>query len=721
MIPVLSPCISSNISNNRFDNPYYKYFSPSSLISADYTLPRPQHLPIPSERCQLLKLPPDIEPAAVDTLLSSSQPVAEKLVAIHQFLNRHVFTQGYELAISRKPNLAVLGPLFYFVNDHIASIEKSDPEVVQKLKVQFANLPSPADRKTFPNLRLTARQKLQTILDSLHKKEARLLSELFAFVEQEQILSYDANYIAKLASDKSSLTEADRQSLRSRLLSRLTQEPPIDWSAVTNVRDRLKTRSLTQLSISCALALYRISKTCRFFESQQELSEEQIFIPQWYHSTTLQNLKQILQQSLLEVRDEACLGAWVSSRREETYGSWGLVMNGKIAELDSEPSFAKFGDYVRWIGLQSSIPLKEPYLRIISRKADKKIEKAEILKLLPNVGFSHVRLFSHKQVDAMQREVTASLGHPDLDDLWWSEVPLQPIYQQNLALLAKRVAADAQLLELTKNESQLYIAQVVQKMALVFYKSLMPRNPTYLPDGQEKRVHLAPNNFLIPQRKILARKEICAREIHGTMHSARTTLWGQVLRLICQKFSLNEPVHPVLLALASALHDAARENEGRDYWDAESAKLLEIILKELHVPDELIKIYVQAIRDKDPKDSLFTTLAQEILQGADCVEIMRLTGREGFVFDKLHLYKAHPEMQKVLKSFVKEAALFIKLTDHPRIRLILEHKSTDFFGDLVRLLFSLQQADPTRFPTIAAIYEKAAKEILQTIINQDLK
>ncbi len=151
-------------------------------------------------------------------------------------------------------------------------------------------------------------------------------------------------------------------------------------------------------------------------------------------------------------------------------------------------------------------------------------------------------------------------------------------------------------------------------IARPLYRKPSPVSTTYLNENNQ-RVALSDK----PQEYVEENIEE-TRDGHGAIHATRVALWTQLLRRLYEK-SGQEPVkNPILLATAGVFHDVAREDEGVDRWDAKSAIALKKLLKKAQVDEKTSAQFSQTIREKDPKDDLFTTDEQRIVHDADCLD-----------------------------------------------------------------------------------------------------
>ena len=192
------------------------------------------------------------------------------------------------------------------------------------------------------------------------------------------------------------------------------------------------------------------------------------------------------------------------------------------------------------------------------------------------------------------------------------------------------------------------------------------------------------------------------------MHAARVTLWTQVLSRVYEKLGKKREENSILLASAGAFHDIARENEGKDLWEKESARLLKLLFIKVDIDPRLHERYVQAISEKDPPNNLFSTTEQQIVHDADCLEIMRFIGFLYFRKNFLCFYGFNPYQKSFSKKLIQEVYDFIKITEDPKMQRHLESYSKDFYMDLIRLLFELKD----KFPLIISLLEPDMEKIL---------
>lgn len=328
-------------------------------------------------------------------------------------------------------------------------------------------------------------------------------------------------------------------------------------------------------------------------------------------------------------------------------------------------------------------------------------------KLDPNKGFMIVphSTLSKKQIDRLEQDIEfllqqAKLGIGDLD------VPLYSKHYIKMLLEIKSMRVHPSEFQIQPNKNiQVSIAKMVQTRILPFYKCPMPA-------------------AILSKKRLqqLQSRQIPARACHGVMHATRVTLWTQVLTRFYEQLGREPLQNPLLLAAAGGMHDAARANEGIDYWDQESSEMLAALLQQGQVDQEIAERYIQTIREKDPEDGQFSTDEQRIVHDADCIDIIRVVGKRRFDPNHLCLSQFDSLQTEDRDQLIDEIADFIAITESVKICAILEHDSRDAYGDLVRLLFALKKGNEPRYPLIRKLIEKEMASITthHTQASQDL-
>lgn len=180
-----------------------------------------------------------------------------------------------------------------------------------------------------------------------------------------------------------------------------------------------------------------------------------------------------------------------------------------------------------------------------------------------------------------------------------------------------------------------------------------------------------------------------SRTLHGDMHVNRAVLWAtcfiHLSRIFSSNLSLSFDERDIkLIQIALLFHDAARENEGVDYWDRESAELLYYYLTTmLDINESLAALIAEAAANKDyrehqyyyylileennnirwdrsPKLPVFLHY-HDYIHDADCLDIRRcnpnFNGEYLAFYDKIARYD--PKAMTALAQLIREATQLI--------------------------------------------------------------
>lgn len=185
--------------------------------------------------------------------------------------------------------------------------------------------------------------------------------------------------------------------------------------------------------------------------------------------------------------------------------------------------------------------------------------------------------------------------------------------------------------------------------------------------------------------------------IHGRMHVARATLFGEVMaRYYHDK---GESVDFDFVRRTIGMHDAGREENGIDLWEKESSELLCNHLKMKNTPHEIAlqksKIIIKEEADKNSIDF-------KIFQSADCLDIMRPCtgngGRKGFNPNFLTFLKnAKSDESKFRKDLIEEAWFFIQITEAKKMT---EFNESEGF---MNKLFQILKENQSKLPILSSI------------------
>ena len=336
--------------------------------------------------------------------------------------------------------LLLLKELFSLMNDCITEIE--DKNLVQEIKILFANLPLENIRENFPNLFLSKTEQVWILTEHLQRQEDLLIKDLIRRLQKKTsfLTAEEVKGIEKLLSsekknnsfslpselsgqNKKKLEEsfhAYQKEMRHSLISKITENIP-----------SLKEETSFFLPENPVKIIQRISKCKFFFEQQLMLSENEIQIPYWYHATKESGIKQILMAheikvSKKELMEQGYNGAWVSSTPEsEIFGKYIVALSSKIENIhpkDVRPSL--LFSTRRWRGLLNPISIVEhaiifsvPHEKDKEQQKKKKLEITDLLSPIPS-SYPY-KVVSEKQLCFMQREINSVLGHPNLPPHFW--------------------------------------------------------------------------------------------------------------------------------------------------------------------------------------------------------------------------------------------------------------------------------------------------------------
>jgi hypothetical protein len=650
------------------------------------------------------------------------------LQQIDQFLGNSLFHSKMHFSLSemKKNDLLAFRDFFTIIDTYLPVISDSDRQLAVDLKIKCANLPCPKVRPSFPNLFLSEKDQLDILIEGLQKKEDEATKQLSEFLKTNNPSISDISRLTKLVSIKSGLNDENRLKIRTALEVRLKDQSPKDWEDYRDVNARLENIFLLEPGTTPHIdSLKRICKSKLFFKNQLDLDENMIIIPRWYHATHRYGINGILTSGEIQVRHEkAFRGAWISTAREQGFGSYALSLSNKITDLDPSVFIGYQYEDRRWRGIQKAIPLKNDenisHLAIVGvpsqlDKMAKKTDKLKLIKILKEKGFPDPKAVSVTQLDFIQKEVMSILGTPNLSDQWWGSGRSYSEHQVKLHSQIQSMPIESSLFKVGEDSSnQVAIGQVIQSVALPLYKEPMPQTPSYRSDVTSVRVELGNKGDDGYKRHVdkVHKQLVPSRGHHGTMHCVRVALWTQLLSKVYEKLGKEKIKNPILLATAGAFHDVAREEEGIDYWDTESSEALEKLLGRIEVGEQGQE-YIQAIKDKDPKNGKFSSDTQRIVHDADCLDIIRVVGKWNFSKKYLCFYNFDPKQKSFCDQLVNEIGDFIEMTEKFEVRNYLEHHSEDFYGDLVRLIFLMKKKEKSRFPIITEILQHDMENILK--------
>ncbi len=645
--------------------------------------------------------------------------VHDTLQSLDTILNEAVFAPTFVNVAQEKPlgelkkiDMLRFRKVFELCEQYIPLLE--DKKLALSLKVKCANLPCPLPRSYFPNLFLSAKDQLDVVIQVFQKEEQGLLEKLLVFLENNHPPAHDLSRLAKLVGATSHLSKEAKTVLRKKLAEKLGESAVANWDDYHLVLKCFEKQWMALPSKEDSLIedLGRALRAKIFFESQMNLPEQLIAIPKWYHATPRMSAEKIIASNkILVSQGKWYKGAWISTQRESAtdYGTHVFSFTERVENVDASPSIKLKFREKRWRGLQKPIPLTEhqggsnmAVMAVPSQsdKVAKKIDKMQMVTLLQKHGFPHSRVVSVKQLDYMHRHIRMALGVSNLSDDWYGPGKSSSAHQLKMREMISS-SVHPGILQSTNNENgPEALARVLQQVVLPLYKEPMPENPTYLNDTTGSRIACGyfEKHFSKKHIEQVKNKKSSARDTHGAMHAVRVTMWSQLLVKLYKELGRDSIDNPLLLGVAAAFHDSAREGEGIDRWDGESAELLRNCLTLAGVDKTLIPQYVQSIKEKDPAHHHFSTDIQRIVHDADCLEIMRVKGKWAFNPRYLCFYPMCPEKKGQFDALIDEIGSFISLTESKSFHAYLEHNSDDFYGDMMKLLYRMRD----RFPNVYA-------------------
>ncbi len=158
---------------------------------------------------------------------------------------------------------------------------------------------------------------------------------------------------------------------------------------------------------------------------------------------------------------------------------------------------------------------------------------------------------------------------------------------------------------------------------------------------------------LCRQRKLNVYEPPLERVVHGAQHAARVAAYIKVLVNFCRGANITAALtlqsqEVTLLQIVALFHDAARQNDGKDLWEQESAELCRQYLLNLGVKMGAQR-FSQLIVLKEQGGFL-----GELLQSADCLDIMRC--KETFIINNVAIYKylSTPALKSRFHSLAKQ-------------------------------------------------------------------
>jgi ankyrin repeat protein len=144
----------------------------------------------------------------------------------------------------------------------------------------------------------------------------------------------------------------------------------------------------------------------------------------------------------------------------------------------------------------------------------------------------------------------------------------------------------------------------------------------------------------IPPDEVRLQPEL-ERLTHGAMHACRVAAWVKVFVQIYRYYEdfdalcLNDE-DILLIQIAALFHDSARQSDGVDVWDSQSAELCYRYLIEHGIDEERACFFSNAACHKDVAG--IKTIAHRLIHDADAADIVRVI--KEFRIEELDLYQS---------------------------------------------------------------------------------
>ncbi len=184
-------------------------------------------------------------------------------------------------------------------------------------------------------------------------------------------------------------------------------------------------------------------------------------------------------------------------------------------------------------------------------------------------------------------------------------------------------------------------------------------------------------------------QESVPRWSHGCMHVCRAAIMIHAIADLYKKYDPSIDITDEDIALAQYLtlfHDSARQADGVDVWDDESAENARSYLQALQFEESKIHEAIEALKSKDsgaPKG-----IIGKLIHDADCLDIMRVYGKNGFKNQYLQVYKDFQDKSgflRELEELQQEIATFMLITENPVIKVQLETDSDNYYHEVLGL------------------------------------
>lgn len=242
-----------------------------------------------------------------------------------------------------------------------------------------------------------------------------------------------------------------------------------------------------------------------------------------------------------------------------------------------------------------------------------------------------------------------------------------------------------------------------------------------------------PKHFEITDPKI-------SRCTHGAMHASRVVAFVKIIHLFRQdkgdtiihaiaelirKYNLTLVQLINLLQITALFHDVAREDEGIDHWDEESAQVCAHFLKKQvkDLSDVIISLLSNTIFYKDntqgfidaaislglnPEEAIISDYLRQLVHDADCLDVMRV--RKTFKMQFLDMVNADGLQHAIedMKAFVKE------------VLALIHHQGDQYFNCVMKLHDEILANESSNFDAQIKHHYESSNNVYHEI-TQDMK
>lgn len=260
-----------------------------------------------------------------------------------------------------------------------------------------------------------------------------------------------------------------------------------------------------------------------------------------------------------------------------------------------------------------------------------------------------------------------------------------------------------------------------------FYKKPMPpQDQVTVPNLQGKMVFWKDLSFKEQQEILKANKKgstsslfigthdpkaIVPRWCHGCMHVSRAAMEIHLMVAMYKKYDPTFALTKQDILLAQYLtifHDSARQAEGVDVWDDLSAENARDYLAAMGFEEEFVDRAIANLKTKDHRDPSMRGPVARLIQGGDCLDIMRVYGLMSFRNNRLDMFndlKDKPGFFEDYTDLKNDLYQFIQFTEDSSLKCYLEKHSENYYQDVIGLV-GFKEKGIAKFPFISKLLEQ---------------